>query len=58
MSIELEHNRTAYKAAVSMLAESGKAAVIHLSGTDKSFIGFKLCRDNTDKTVWLKKYSE
>ena len=55
MSIELfEHNKTAYESAVAMLAETGKAAVIHPTGTGKSFIGFKLCEDNPDKTVcWL-----
>lgn len=55
MGIELfEHNKTAYEAAVAMLAETGKAAVIHPTGTGKSFIGFKLCEDNPDKTVcWL-----
>ncbi len=55
MSIELyEHNRIAYESAISMLAETGKAAVIHPTGTGKSFIGFKLCEDNPDKTVlWL-----
>ena len=55
MSIELfEHNQAAYESAVAMLAETGKAAVIHPTGTGKSFIGFKLCEDNPDKTVcWL-----
>ena len=55
MSIELyEHNRIAYESAVSMLAETGKAAVIHPTGTGKSFIGFKYCEDNPGKTVlWL-----
>ena len=49
-----EHNKTAYKAAVHMLDERGKAAVIHPTGTGKSFIGFKLCEDNPDKTIcWL-----
>ena len=49
-----EHNRIAYEAAVRMLAERGKAAVIHPTGTGKSFIGFKLCEDNPDKTIcWL-----
>ena len=52
MSIELfEHNQTAYEAAVAMLAETGKAAVIHPTGTGKSFIGFKYCEDNPNKTV-------
>ena len=49
-----EHNRIAYEAAVRMLSERGKAAVIHPTGTGKSFIGFKLCEDKSDKTIlWL-----
>ena len=37
-----------------MLAETGKAAIIHPTGTGKSFIGFKLCEDSPDATVcWL-----
>ena len=53
--IELyEHNRAAYQAVVEMLQETGKAAVIHPTGSGKSFIGFKLCEDNPEKTVlWL-----
>ncbi|MBR1765147.1 MAG: Helicase associated domain protein [Ruminococcus sp.] len=48
------HNQTAYNATVTMLSERGKAAVIHPTGTGKSFIGFKLCEDNPDKTIcWL-----
>ena len=46
-----EHNQQAYEAAVRMLAERGKAAVIYPTGTGKSFIGFKLCEDNADKTI-------
>lgn len=55
MGIQLfEHNQTAYHAAVSMLSETGKAAVIHPTGTGKSFIGFKFCEDNPNQTVcWL-----
>ena len=55
MAIELfKHNETAYKAAVAMLAETGKAAIIHPTGTGKSFIGFKLCEENPSKTIcWL-----
>ncbi len=55
MAITLfKHNETAYRAAVSMLAETGKAAVIHPTGTGKSFIAFKLCDENPSKTVlWL-----
>lgn len=53
--IELfEHNEKAYNSVVSMLAETFKAAVIHPTGTGKSFIGFKLCEDNPDKVVcWV-----
>lgn len=37
-----------------MLAETGKAAVIHPTGTGKSFIAFKLCEDHPqDKVCWL-----
>ena len=49
-----EHNKTAYESVIRMLDERGKAAVIHPTGTGKSFIGFKLCEDNPDKTIcWL-----
>ncbi len=55
MSIKLfEHNQKAYESAIKMLAETGKAAIIHPTGTGKSFIGFKYCEDNPDKTVcWV-----
>ena len=54
MTTLYEHNRIAYEAAVSMLARTGRAAVIHPTGRGKSFIGFKLCEDNPDKVVlWL-----
>lgn len=49
-----EHNKTAYNSAIKMLNETGKAAVIHPTGTGKSFIAFKLCEDNKDKKIcWL-----
>ena len=49
-----EHNQIAYVAAVLMLKECKKAAVIHPTGTGKSFIAFKLCEDNYDKRIcWL-----
>jgi len=35
------HNLSAYESAVDMLDETGKAAVIHPTGTGKSFIAFK-----------------
>ena len=55
MAIELfKHNQDAYLAAVQMLQETGKAAVIHPTGTGKSFIAFKLCEDHPEKTIcWL-----
>ncbi len=55
MSIKLfEHNKIAYVSASDMLLKCKKAAVIHPTGTGKSFIGFKLCEDNSDKCIcWL-----
>ncbi len=48
------HNLTAYESAIEILAEIGKAAIVHPTGTGKSFIAFKLCEDNPDKRVlWL-----
>lgn len=48
------HNEEAYIAAIQMLAETNRTAIIHPTGTGKSFIGFKLCEDNPNKTVcWL-----
>ncbi len=49
-----EHNRIAYESAVAMLQKTGKAAIVHPTGTGKSFIGFKLCEEYTEKKVcWL-----
>ena len=55
MAIELfKHNQDAYTVASQMLQTTGKAAVIHPTGTGKSFIAFKLCEDHPAKTVcWL-----
>ena len=55
MSITLyEHNENAYYAAFTMLRETGKATVIHPTGTGKSFIGFKFCEDFPEKNIcWL-----
>lgn len=37
-----------------MLENEGKAAIVHPTGTGKSFIAFQLCADHPDKTVcWL-----
>ncbi len=55
LKVELyEHNQSAYDAAVDMMQQAGKAAVIHPTGTGKSFIGFRLCADHPDQSVlWL-----
>lgn len=55
MRIELfPHNQSAFDAAMEMIAESGKAAIVHPTGTGKSYIAFKLCEQNPDKIVcWL-----
>ena len=48
------HNQEAYEAAAAMLEEKGRAAVIHPTGTGKSFIAFQLCADHPDATVcWM-----
>lgn len=48
------HNQIAYKATVELLSRTGKAAVIHPTGTGKSFIAFKLCEDRPDAcVVWV-----
>ncbi len=48
------HNHIAYEAACSMMRRSGKAAVIHPTGTGKSFIAFRLCEDHLSETIcWL-----
>lgn len=48
------HNQTAYDAALSMLEETGKAAVVHPTGTGKSFIAFHLAEEHpTAKICWL-----
>ena len=49
-----EHNRTAYYAAESLLEETGKAAIVHPTGTGKSFIGFYFAHQHPKaKVVWL-----
>lgn len=49
-----KHNLIAYEAAVKLLEETGKAAIVHPTGTGKSFIGFYLAEQNPDKKVcWV-----
>ena len=48
------HNQKAYNLAVTMLKDTKKAAIVHPTGTGKSFIAFRLCEDHPDKTIcWL-----
>lgn len=48
------HNQKAYASVASLLARSGRAAVIHPTGTGKSYIAFKLIEDNpAAQFLWL-----
>lgn len=48
------HNQIAYDAAMELLKDHGKAAVIHPTGTGKSFIAFQLAlKHPNDAVVWL-----
>ena len=55
ISLELfPHNQRAYNAACHLLRKEGKAAIIHPTGTGKSFIAFRLVFDNPKAAVlWL-----
>lgn len=55
MAVKLyPHNEKAYQSATRMMWEYGKAAVVHPTGTGKSFIAFKLAEDNPSaRIVWL-----
>lgn len=55
MALELfAHNEKAYRAAVRMMDAYGKAAIVHPTGTGKSYIAFKLIEDHPDAVVvWL-----
>lgn len=49
-----EHNQIAYESAIHLLAAEGKAAIIHPTGTGKSFIAFKLCEERPEARIcWL-----
>ena len=49
-----QHNRSAYEMAAAMIEHTGKAAVIHPTGTGKSFIALKLCEEHAREQVcWL-----
>lgn len=49
-----EHNNRAYEKAMRLMERMGKAAIIHPTGTGKSFIAFKLALDHPDSRIlWL-----
>lgn len=48
------HNQKAYEQAVSLLNKTGKAAIIHPTGSGKSFVAFKLAEEHPEACVcWL-----
>lgn len=55
MALQLfDHNKKAYKVAVNMMQQYGKAAIVHPTGTGKSYIAFKLIEDHPDEVIfWL-----
>lgn len=55
MAVELyPHNQIAYRNALDLMAEGGRAAVVHPTGTGKSFIAFKLAEEHPGmRIVWL-----
>lgn len=55
MSVQLfAHNRQAYDAVTAMLGRTSKAAVIHPTGTGKSYIAFKWIEEHAgERFVWI-----
>lgn len=55
MAIALyEHNQKAYDAAEAMLSQTGRAAIVHPTGTGKSMIAFRMIEKYPEKRfVWL-----
>ena len=52
------HNKAAYGAAMLQLARTGKAAVVHPTGTGKSFIGFYLAMEHGGSAILSLRPSE
>ena len=53
-SVLFKHNKIAYEAVLQMLEYEDRVAVVHPTGTGKSFIGFQLCVDHPlTKICWL-----
>ena len=59
MSVVLKpHNKEAYDNVLEMHKKSNKAAVVHPTGTGKSYIGIKLIEDNQDgQVIYLAPYN-
>ena len=55
MALDLyEHNANAYMAAYEMMDKYGKAAIVHPTGTGKSYIAFKLIEAHPNEMIiWL-----
>lgn len=55
MALDLyAHNAKAYAAACEMMDKYGKAAIVHPTGTGKSYIAFKLIEDHPNEAIfWL-----
>ena len=52
MALQLfPHNQAAYDAALAMMKENGRAAVVHPTGTGKSFIAFQLALEHPGEPV-------
>ena len=52
MKINLfSHNQSAYDATLAMLGKTGKAAIVHPTGTGKSYIALQLIEDNPDARI-------
>ena len=49
-----QHNQVAYENALAMMQSTGKAAIIHPTGTGKSFIAFQLALEHPQKRIcWI-----
>lgn len=46
-----EHNANAYMAACEMMDKYGKAAIVHPTGTGKSYIAFQLIEDHPHEVI-------
>ena len=48
------HNQEAYESMCRLLGDTGKACIVHPTGTGKSYIGFKYAFDHPDERIlWL-----